>query len=47
MSEIIEVKKYNILYEFEDIMVAILMDLLMYENMDLVDKAFKLFNQLF
>ena len=35
------------LAEYEDILVAILMDQLLYENMDLVDKAFKLFNQLF
>ena len=44
MQDIIDMKEYNVLSDYEDLMVAILMDLLMYENMEMVDKAFKLFN---
>jgi hypothetical protein len=43
MEEIIN-NDFDILAKHKDILVAILMDLLMYEDMKLVDISFKLFN---
>jgi hypothetical protein len=40
-------KDCNVLADFENILVAILMDLLLYDNMEMVDEAFKLFNEMF